>query len=744
VLPLEGHPISVPSSCLKGLTWVQAAEEAVVLPHWLHALQALRHNGQQVLVLDATGAITGLHLPQSHTVYLGDTHTLPVEDSTVETLIHGAIATLPQPLHAQAWQQWQEASATWTVPISSFEGLLFRLKQAQAGLLLRPLRSLQQGNLFAYKEGQPTFDLHGLWQHHEQASLWVLNLERMAPHHWPFVLAHLGHSLQQYPRVAQRLAVGLHVPPALLAQVPPQQLSPLLRSGVATLLAHAGPHALHPQHPYFPMVSQSVALQASPLAGAGGEDTSLALHGLTLQGATWAGLRFALTPPTTAPVANTFHPVGEGPASPPPPSSPSPSVEHAPPLQAADFISQALHTATAVAPLPLVAATPLLHEAVAEEEAPLTVPAEEAPPTLDHPHALHPCLPEGYAEALDAEPETDAPAPLALDIEAISGEDTLPLLLDAEALATEEAHMTPEEQEELFFLSFEGDVNEAAVPPVAAPPVLPSVAVQEDTLLMGFDPYVAEDAVPSAPSMLPSASLPEPTASYALVEDTPPVHDERPISLPPLDPKPAVLTVAETPQEAWPGMDLGPSQPVDEAALAHPALNELHGFVATAQGQHHHRHQELDLPPLPQLDDDWDAPVVQQAPVNPAAYGFEPEADAAASAAATAPAWPHWEGAPGAVAVAEPTPPVAAVAPPVGMNKALSDLFPHTEPAAAVLSATGFSTGFSEGQRVRHPQYGEGVVEAVVPLEDRAVLSVQFAQAGKRILDPQLSPLQAL
>jgi hypothetical protein len=78
------------------------------------------------------------------------------------------------------------------------------------------------------------------------------------------------------------------------------------------------------------------------------------------------------------------------------------------------------------------------------------------------------------------------------------------------------------------------------------------------------------------------------------------------------------------------------------------------------------------------------------------------------------------------------------------MNKALSDLFPHTEPAAAVLSAAGFSTGFSEGQRVHHPQYGEGVVEAVVPLEDRAVLSVQFAQAGKRILDPQLSPLQAL
>ena len=523
-----------------------------------------------------------------------------------------------------------------------------------------------------------------------------------------------------------------------------------MRSGVATLLAHAGPHALHPQHPYFPMVSQSVALQASPSAGAAtGEETSPALHGLTLQGATWAGLRFALTPPPTAPLATTSPGLGEGPTSPQPPRSPSPSVEHAPPMQAAAFISQALHTPAAAGPLPVATAPPFLEEAAVEEEATFTEPVEEVDeetlPTLDHPHALHPCLPEGYAEALDAEPEADAPAALALDIEAISGEDTLPLLLDTEALATEEAHMTPEEQEELFFLSFEGEVNQAAPLPVATASVPPSVVAQDEALLMGFDPYVDsgvdQNAPPPAPSMLP-------TASYALLEETLPesVGQEgdaldRSHSLPPvpLPPKPTVLTVAETPQEAWPGMDLGPSQPVSEAALAHPALNELHGFVATTQGQHAQRHQELDLPPLPQLDDDWDAPAVSPASVNPAAYGFEPEADSAASPAAAAPpTWPHWEGAPGAVPAAEPSA-VVAVANPAGMNKALSDLFPQTEPAA-VLSAAGFS----QGQRVRHPQYGEGVVEAVVPLEDRAVLSIQFTQAGKRILDPQLSPLQAL
>ncbi|MDX2085141.1 MAG: hypothetical protein SFZ03_07120 [Candidatus Melainabacteria bacterium] len=57
---------------------------------------------------------------------------------------------------------------------------------------------------------------------------------------------------------------------------------------------------------------------------------------------------------------------------------------------------------------------------------------------------------------------------------------------------------------------------------------------------------------------------------------------------------------------------------------------------------------------------------------------------------------------------------------------------------------TAQETTFKAGDRVSHPTYGQGVVQKVMPMEDRTVLTVQFQQVGKRLLDPTLSQLQPL
>jgi len=49
--------------------------------------------------------------------------------------------------------------------------------------------------------------------------------------------------------------------------------------------------------------------------------------------------------------------------------------------------------------------------------------------------------------------------------------------------------------------------------------------------------------------------------------------------------------------------------------------------------------------------------------------------------------------------------------------------------------------GFQSGDRVKHPTYGVGVVQKVIPTEESVVLNITFDQVGKRLLDPALSAL---
>ena len=54
---------------------------------------------------------------------------------------------------------------------------------------------------------------------------------------------------------------------------------------------------------------------------------------------------------------------------------------------------------------------------------------------------------------------------------------------------------------------------------------------------------------------------------------------------------------------------------------------------------------------------------------------------------------------------------------------------------------SGNEAGFQAGDRVRHPAYGLGVVQRVIPMEESVVLNIVFEAVGKRLLDPALSEL---
>jgi len=66
---------------------------------------------------------------------------------------------------------------------------------------------------------------------------------------------------------------------------------------------------------------------------------------------------------------------------------------------------------------------------------------------------------------------------------------------------------------------------------------------------------------------------------------------------------------------------------------------------------------------------------------------------------------------------------------------------PITPEAPAAAQPEKSLEKISVGSRVRHDEYGIGTVQAVVPLEERSVVSILFDTHGRRLLDPSLSAL---
>lgn len=54
------------------------------------------------------------------------------------------------------------------------------------------------------------------------------------------------------------------------------------------------------------------------------------------------------------------------------------------------------------------------------------------------------------------------------------------------------------------------------------------------------------------------------------------------------------------------------------------------------------------------------------------------------------------------------------------------------------------SQTYEQGDRVSHPKYGEGVVEKMIKYGNKTLCSINFANIGRRLLDPAISELQKL
>ncbi len=61
--------------------------------------------------------------------------------------------------------------------------------------------------------------------------------------------------------------------------------------------------------------------------------------------------------------------------------------------------------------------------------------------------------------------------------------------------------------------------------------------------------------------------------------------------------------------------------------------------------------------------------------------------------------------------------------------------------ARAVESPSMASRPFQVGDKVRHAQYGMGIVQKVIPVEQSMILNITFEAVGKRLLDPALTQL---
>jgi hypothetical protein len=79
---------------------------------------------------------------------------------------------------------------------------------------------------------------------------------------------------------------------------------------------------------------------------------------------------------------------------------------------------------------------------------------------------------------------------------------------------------------------------------------------------------------------------------------------------------------------------------------------------------------------------------------------------------------------------------------PLGQQPITSDTSNGLEPSAAEDPDASSAPSFTEGQRVNHPQYGQGVVQSIINMGNRSILNIQFETAGKRLLDPSLSQLE--
>jgi hypothetical protein len=274
------------------------------------------------------------------------------------------------------------------------------------------------------------------------------------------------------------------------------------------------------------------------------------------------------------------------------------------------------------------------------------------------------------------------------------------------------------------------DSDPAPSPPNQAPPARPVLADTPDPTVLS--PQVLAQEAGLAPLPPPSSDL------HLALDDL--------FSSSPYRRSDLTLPAPEAPfaQEAASGHAL--------AVSPSPALLEPSVLVEEAPVE---SLEDSDEDPLFHFDDD-DAPLLAEATVTSDDDGFsfalddasledlpeDPVATFPAEDTALDPAAPGWmpEEAPEAMedaaahASSATAPPAPGLAPPSTAPPANAPT-PVIAPTASML----------EGTRVRHADFGDGVVQKQVALENgHTVLHVLFDTAGKRLLDPALTPIERL
>lgn len=57
---------------------------------------------------------------------------------------------------------------------------------------------------------------------------------------------------------------------------------------------------------------------------------------------------------------------------------------------------------------------------------------------------------------------------------------------------------------------------------------------------------------------------------------------------------------------------------------------------------------------------------------------------------------------------------------------------------------SGEEIGFSKGDKVTHPRYGEGVIEKIIKYGNKTLCSISFDNVGRRLLDPSISEFEKI
>jgi hypothetical protein len=68
---------------------------------------------------------------------------------------------------------------------------------------------------------------------------------------------------------------------------------------------------------------------------------------------------------------------------------------------------------------------------------------------------------------------------------------------------------------------------------------------------------------------------------------------------------------------------------------------------------------------------------------------------------------------------------------------------PHITPPSAPVNEAPLHNQFAEGDKVRHPQFGVGVIKKIIWMDaEHEVLNIMFDRVGKRLLDPEMASLE--